>query len=222
MPYEKRKSSTRLRKPNIPHMSWDPTTSLDILMDDSSPPSSVTSSNYITRSNDEATTTTDDKEFAENSWVSSTTKGSLRNINDIKREPEYVNSSSLDVCETANNYNPPPLMNGVVFDEEESLEELDDDEAQSCSSGGAFRQITSVYSDVKPNDIYLAKGTKPHMPSSINKIVTLGGKVASSIKTEAAHLGSMTYSKDSINAIELPTVSSGRAILKLPNTSRFS
>ena len=183
-------------------------------MDDSSPPSSVTSSNYISRSIDEATTS-EDKDLSENSWVSSTTKVGRHCINDIKRELEVVNSSRLDL----NDYNAHRLVNGDMFDEEESLEELDEDDTRNNSPIDQFDQISNLDQNMKPNRIYITKSTKPNSRSSVNKLVSLNGRIISSVKSESAQLSSITYSRPSFNGIEFSSGSSARTILKLPNPS---
>lgn len=181
-------------------------------MDDSSPPSSVTSSNYITRSNDEARSS-EDNDHTENSWVSSTTKVCLNGIKHIKKEPEVVNYSSLGLRDN----NAPRLGNDAIFDEDESQEEVDEDDTQGHSPIDQFDPISTLDNNVKPNRIYITNSAKPNTRTSVNKLVTLNGKNISSVKSEAAQLGSITYSKPSLNGIEFTSGPSARAILKLPN-----
>ena len=216
---ERRKSSPKSTRANISRISWDATSSLDILMDDSSPPSSVTSSNYITGSNGEIDSS-DDKSVVDNAWVSSTTKGSflpaMSDVN-IKKEPCAVNSTRCLVDENMKIHNSGQLSNNELFDEEDSLEEFDEDDIKTQGPSIDSNQASSLTPDIKPNRIYLAKPTKsPSMPS-INKNVIFGGKGITSVTSEAANFSTISYSKPGLNGIEFPLSSSARTILKLPN-----
>ena len=64
-----------------------------------------------------------------NSWVSSTTKGAIIPIHHIKSEPPILQSSSLGPNEGQDTYrSSAEFINDPMFDDEESLEELDEDE----------------------------------------------------------------------------------------------
>ena len=183
-------------------------------MDDSSPPSSVTSSNYVIPSTGDHHIPNEDHDLAGNAWVSSTTKGSFQHLYSIKREPEILHSSNIVRDEELDSYQPPPLIQNGSFDGDKGLEDLDEDDVYNNKQRLEFvGRKTNLVNDVKPNRIYLAKAMKSNMTSSVNKVVTLGGKVISSIKSEEGHLSSIT--RPTLNGIEFPKGSS--AILKLPN-----
>ena len=215
----KKRKLTQMTSSNVSRVSWDATSSLDILMDDTSPPSSVTSSNYITGSNGEIDSN-EEKNIVENALVSSTTKCSLApslNAMDIKKEPGYANSTeSLSDDIRRNNYSRQSSSN-QSFDEEESLEEFDDDESKTHCIHNEENKASSLKVDIKPDRIYLAKDINSTSTSSRNKNIVLGGKGVSSVAPEATNFSAITCSKPGLNGIEFSMGSPARTILKLPN-----
>ena len=221
IPYGKVTQYTRSRRANPSRLSsWDaPSSSLDIVMDDSSPPSSVTSSNYTTHSSQPTDRQSkEENDMPGNSWVSSTTKGAIIPIHHIKSEPPILQSSSLGPNEGQDTYrSSAEFINDPMFDDEESLEELDEDEIQGIEQQRKCNQIENMGINVKPRRIFLNKSSKQTTALPLNRLVTLGGKVVSCMKTEAASSSNKSSPKPTINGIELPHGVSSKAILKFQN-----
>ena len=153
-----------------------------------------------------------------NSWVSSTTKGAIIPIHHIKSEPPILQSSSLGPNEGQDTYrSSAEFINDPMFDDEESLEELDEDEIQGIEQQRKCNQIENMGINVKPRRIFLNKSSKQTTALPLNRLVTLGGKVVSCMKTEAASSSNKSSPKPTINGIELPHGVSSKAILKFQN-----
>ena len=222
IPYGKITQYTRSRRANPSKLSsWDaPSSSLDIVMDDSSPPSSVTSSDYTTHSSQPTDRQSkEDGDMPGNSWVSSTTKGAIIPIHQIKREPHVIQSSSLGPNEGLDTYSSSAeFINDPMFDDDESLEELDEDEILGIEKQQNCNQIGNMGINVKPRRIFLNKPSKQTTALPPNRLVTLGGKVVSScMKTEATNSSNKSSPKPTINGFELPPGASSKAILKFQN-----
>ena len=153
-----------------------------------------------------------------NSWVSSTTQGAIIPIHHIKREPHIVQSSSLGPNEGLDAYrSSAEFINDPMFDDDESLEELDEDEILGIEQQRNCNQVGNMGINVKPRRIFVNKSSKQTTALPPNRLVTLGGKVVSCMKTEATNSSNKSTPKLTINEIELPHGVSSKAILKFQN-----